>query len=98
MSAAPSELVAIARLNSNFQKNYGRFIGAELYLRSMSAASGRFPFGAASCLRLCRPLRAGCGDIFIFLNVPDERSYQPILGRAARSSRRRDLAGTFIRR
>ena len=41
MSAATSELVAIARLNGDFRKNYGKLIGAVLYLRSISAAQGR---------------------------------------------------------
>jgi hypothetical protein len=44
MSANRSELVAIARLNGDFQKNFGRLIGAFLYLRSITAASGRLPF------------------------------------------------------
>lgn len=44
MPTSLSELVAIARLNRDFQKNYGRLIGAVLYLRSVSAVSGRFPF------------------------------------------------------
>jgi hypothetical protein len=43
MSASPSELVALARLNGDFRKNYGRLIGAFLYLRSISVAHGR-PF------------------------------------------------------
>ncbi len=41
MSATPSDLVAIARLNGDFRKNYGKLIGAVLYLRSISAAQGR---------------------------------------------------------
>ena len=41
MSAAPSDLVAIARLNGDFRKNYGKLIGAVLYLRSVSASQGR---------------------------------------------------------
>ena len=36
-----SESVEISRLNGDFKKNYGRFIGAYLYLRSVSAARGR---------------------------------------------------------
>lgn len=47
MSASPSELVALAKLNGDFRKNYGRLIGAVLYLRSISAAGGRFPFWSA---------------------------------------------------
>ena len=41
MSARFSELVEISKLNGDFKKNYGRFIGAFLYLRSISAARGR---------------------------------------------------------
>jgi hypothetical protein len=36
-----SELVEISKLNGSFKKNYGPFIGAYLYLRSISAARGR---------------------------------------------------------
>ena len=36
-----SELVEISKLNGSFKRNYGRFIGAYLYLRSISAARGR---------------------------------------------------------
>ena len=36
-----SELVAIAKLNGDFRNNYGRLIGALLYLRSISVARGR---------------------------------------------------------
>lgn len=33
-----SELSKLAKLNGDFRKNYGTFIGAFLYLRTMSAA------------------------------------------------------------
>jgi hypothetical protein len=36
-----SELVELSKLNGDFKKNYGRLIGAFLYLRSISAARGR---------------------------------------------------------
>ena len=36
-----SELVEISKLNGSFRRNYGTFIGAYLYLRSISAARGR---------------------------------------------------------
>lgn len=36
-----SELVEISKLNGDFRRNYGRLIGAYLYLRSVSAARGR---------------------------------------------------------
>jgi hypothetical protein len=36
-----SVLVEISKLNGSFKRNYGTFIGAYLYLRSISAACGR---------------------------------------------------------
>jgi hypothetical protein len=36
-----SELIKISKLNGSFRRNYGTFIGAFLYLRSISAARGR---------------------------------------------------------
>lgn len=36
-----SELVAISKLNGDFRRNYGKLIGAFLYLRSISATRGR---------------------------------------------------------
>src|SRR5262249_20559455 len=36
-----SDLVEISKLNGDFRRNYGRLIGAYLYLRSISAARGR---------------------------------------------------------
>jgi hypothetical protein len=41
MHAQYSELVEISKLNGDFKKNYGKLIGAYLYLRSVSAARGR---------------------------------------------------------
>ena len=41
MSGASSELVEISKLNGDFKRNYGKLIGAYLYLRSISAARGR---------------------------------------------------------
>jgi hypothetical protein len=41
MSAQFSELVEISKLNGDFKKNYGRLIGACLYLRSIGAVRGR---------------------------------------------------------
>ena len=41
MSDAHSELIALAKLNGDFRKNYGPIIGALIYLRSISAARGR---------------------------------------------------------
>ncbi|MGY2987205.1 hypothetical protein [Bradyrhizobium sp. USDA 4508] len=40
MSDTPSELVQISKLNGEFKRNYGTFVGAFLYLRSISAARG----------------------------------------------------------
>ena len=36
MSDQSSELVEISKLNGDFRKNYGKLIGALLYLRSVS--------------------------------------------------------------
>jgi hypothetical protein len=36
-----SELVEISKLNGDFKRNYGKLIGAYLYLRSISAVRGR---------------------------------------------------------
>ena len=41
MSEQFSELVEISKLNGDFKRNYGKLLGAFLYLRSVSAASGR---------------------------------------------------------
>ena len=41
MHAQYSELVEISKLNDDFKKNYGKLIGAYLYLRSISEARGR---------------------------------------------------------
>ncbi|MFB6418977.1 hypothetical protein [Bradyrhizobium tunisiense] len=36
-----SELSKIAKLNGDFRRNYGKLLGAFLYLRSINAARGR---------------------------------------------------------
>jgi hypothetical protein len=42
MSAqSSSELIEISKLNGDFKRNYGKLMGAYLYLRSVSAARGR---------------------------------------------------------
>ena len=41
MKDRPSELVEISRLNGDFERNYGRLLGAYLYLCSISATRGR---------------------------------------------------------
>ena len=51
----PSELVAIARLNGDFHRNYGRLIGAYLYLRSISTVAAAVHFEHGSCSPLLRP-------------------------------------------
>jgi hypothetical protein len=40
MSEQSSELVEISKLNGDFRKNYGKLIGAFLYLRSIGAVRG----------------------------------------------------------
>lgn len=55
MTAYPrrcSDLVEIAKRNGDFKRNYGTLIGAFLYLRSLSAASGRSLGGAGLILGL----------------------------------------------
>jgi hypothetical protein len=46
MSDRSSELVEISKLNGDFRRNYGKLIGAYLYLRSVSAARRRSWFWA----------------------------------------------------
>jgi hypothetical protein len=41
MPDTPSELVEISKLNGDFRRNYGKLVGAFLYLRSINAARGR---------------------------------------------------------
>jgi len=50
MSEPISELVQISKLNGHFKRNYGKLIGAFLYLRSISAAQGRSFFWKALLL------------------------------------------------
>jgi hypothetical protein len=38
----PSELIEISKLNGDFRNNYGRILGAFLYLRSISATRRSF--------------------------------------------------------
>ena len=50
MSDPSTELVQISKLNGDFRRNYGKLVGAFLYLRSISAARGRsFFWTALSC-------------------------------------------------
>jgi hypothetical protein len=41
MSEPLSDLVEISKLNGEFRRNYGKLIGACLYLHSINAARGR---------------------------------------------------------
>jgi hypothetical protein len=41
---AASDLLEIVKRNGDFRKNYGKIIGAYLYLRSINAAAGRSLF------------------------------------------------------
>jgi hypothetical protein len=59
MSDQISELVEISRLNGDFRRNYGKWLGAFLYLRSIAAArshpyllSGFLLAVATTCLAL----------------------------------------------
>lgn len=47
-----SDLVEIAKRNGDFRRNYGTLIGAFLYLRSLSVASGRSLTWAGAVLGL----------------------------------------------
>ena len=53
MSNHSSELIEISKLNGDFRKNYGKLIGAFLYLRSVSAARGRSWFWAGVASFAC---------------------------------------------
>jgi hypothetical protein len=48
-----SELVEISKLNGDFKRNYGKVLGAILYLRSVSAAPGRSWFWAGMVSFAC---------------------------------------------
>jgi hypothetical protein len=43
MSHPSAKLIEVIKLNGDFKRNYGKLIGAYLYLRSISAVRGR-PF------------------------------------------------------
>ena len=53
MFGPSSELVEISKLNGDFKKNYGKLIGAYLYLRSISAARGRSVFWTSLISIVC---------------------------------------------
>jgi hypothetical protein len=48
-----SEIVEIAKHNGDFRKNYGKFLGAYLYLRSINAARGRSLFWTGMISIVC---------------------------------------------
>jgi hypothetical protein len=61
MSDQFSELVEISKLNGDFEKNYGRLIGAYLYLRSISAARRRSFLGTGLISIVCSAALAWVG-------------------------------------
>lgn len=52
MSYRFSELVEISKRNGDFRRNYGRLLGAYLYLRSVSAARGRSIFWTSALIAI----------------------------------------------
>ena len=48
-----TELVEISKLNGDFRRNYGKLVGAFLYLRSISAARGRSFLWSGLLLAMC---------------------------------------------
>jgi hypothetical protein len=58
MSEQFSELVEISKLNGDFKRNYGKLIGAFLYLHSISAARGRSFLWSGSCVALASAVLA----------------------------------------
>jgi hypothetical protein len=61
MSDQSSELVAISKLNGDFRRNYGKLLGAFLYLRSVSAVRGRSWFWAGLVSFACSVVLAWLG-------------------------------------
>jgi hypothetical protein len=53
MHAQHSELVEISKLNGDFKKNYGKLIGAYLYLSTISAARRRSFFWTSVISIVC---------------------------------------------
>ncbi|WP_370157156.1 hypothetical protein [Bradyrhizobium sp. USDA 327] len=58
---ALSDLPAPARLNGDFRRNYGKLLGAFLYLRSINAARGRSWFWTALLSAFCSAALAWLG-------------------------------------
>ena len=69
MHAQYSELVEISKLNGDFKKNYGKLIGAYLYLRSVSAARGRPYFWSGFLFLVFSTTLAWLTRIFLWLSV-----------------------------
>ncbi len=53
MAHQRSDLIEIAKLNGDFKGNYGKLIGAYLYLRSVSASHGRSYFWSGLLSAIC---------------------------------------------
>lgn len=58
---ALSDLPELAKLNGDFRRNYGKLLGAFLYLRSISAARGRSWFWTALLSAVCSAALAWLG-------------------------------------
>ncbi|WP_245509547.1 hypothetical protein [Bradyrhizobium vignae] len=56
-----SDLPEVTKLNGEFRKNYGKILGAFLYLRSISAARGRSWFWTALLSTACSTALAWLG-------------------------------------
>ncbi|MCA1550168.1 hypothetical protein I6F36_25390 [Bradyrhizobium sp. BRP19] len=56
-----SDLPEVAKLNGEFRRNYGKVLGAFLYLRSISAARGRSWFWTALFSAACSTALAWVG-------------------------------------
>ena len=51
--ARSTELVEISKLNGDFRRNYGKLVGAFLYLRSISVVRGRSFLWSGLLLAMC---------------------------------------------
>lgn len=58
---ALSDLPELAKLNGEFRRKYGKFLGAFLYLRSISAVRGRTWFWTALLSAVCSGALAWLG-------------------------------------
>lgn len=64
---ALSDLPEVAKLNGEFRRNYGKLLGAFLYLRSISAARERSWFWTALLSAACSAALAWLGRRGVFL-------------------------------